>query len=147
MKQHIKIQNRKSKFNYTLEKEYIAGLSLTGSEVKSLSSGLANITEAYVYIKDGEAYLKNSYIKKYMEASYTNHEERQDRKLLLNKSEIKKIHDMVKQDGMTAYPMEIFKLNNKFKLKVGIGKGKKDYDKRETIKERDVKRINNRENI
>lgn len=135
-----KIENRKAKYEYEFLETYQCGMVLQGSEVKSLSEGNANITEAFIYIQNGEAYVKNMYIAKYSQASYNNHEERNERKLLLNKSEIERISNIVKDKGITIVPLEVYRNNGKFKMKIAVAKGKKDFDKRNAIKERDQKR-------
>ena len=135
-----KIENRKAKYEYEFLKIYQCGIILKGSEVKSLSDGNATITEAFIYVSKGEVFIKNMYIAKYAQASYNNHEERDDRKLLLNKSEIEKISNDVKDKGITIVPLEVYRSNGKYKLKIAISKGKKEYDKKNTIKERDQKR-------
>ena len=136
----MEINNRKARFNYHVLEEYVAGIQLIGSEVKSIREGNANISEAFCYIKDGEIFVKNSFISKYKDASYMNHDETRDRKLLLNKREIKSISKKTIDKGITIVPLKIFELNGKFKMKIAVVKGKKDWDKRNTIKSRDIKR-------
>lgn len=143
----MKIVNRKAYFEYHILKEFVAGIQLIGSEVKSLRANNANITDAYVYIQDGEVFLKNSFIAKYNESSYLNHEERQDRKLLLNKKEIRELTRDVQDNGVTIVPLEILLIKGRFKTKIALVKGKKLYDKRESIKEKDLKRSDQRENF
>lgn len=136
----MRILNRKANYEYSFIKEFTAGLELLGPEVKSLRKGDGNITESYIYIVNNEAFLKNSYISKYKDSRTFDHEERRDRKLLLRKKEIKEIHNLVKIDGNTIIPIEIFLTNNMFKIKIGLGKGKKLFDKRNSLKEKDLKR-------
>jgi SsrA-binding protein len=136
----MKISNRKAYFEYHIVKEFSAGIQLFGSEVKSLRSGNANITDGFCYVWNNEVFIKNSYIAKYEESSYLNHEERRDRKLLLTKKEIKDIIKLTQDNGITLIPLEIFLLKGKFKLKIAVAKGKKLYDKRASIKDREVKR-------
>jgi SsrA-binding protein len=143
----MKIVNRKAYYEYHILKEFTAGMQLFGSEVKSLRANNANIADAYVYITEGEVFLKNSYIAKYNESSYLNHEERRDRKLLLKKKEIRELVRDVQDNGVTLIPLEIFISHGKFKTKVALVKGKKLYDKRQSIKEKDVKRNLQRENF
>lgn len=143
----MKIVNRKAYFEYHIIDEYIAGIELVGPEVKSLRANNANITDAYVYITDGEVFLKNGFIAKYNESSYLNHEERRDRKLLLTKKEINKLSRDVQDNGVTIVPLEIFLLKGRFKIKIALSRGKKLHDKRESIKEKDLKRSLQRENF
>ena len=131
------IQNKRAHFDYQILEEFTGGLILKGSEVKSLRAGNANITEAYLYEKEGEIWITNMYIAKYTQAFYTNHEERRERKLLLNKKEILYLKRELETSGLTLVPIKIITTNNKFKLVFGLAKGKKNYDRRESIKERD----------
>jgi len=134
----MKINNRKAKFNYDITDEYIAGIVLLGSEIKSLRQGKCNISDAYCIIHNQEAWLKNSHISKYDSDKFTNHDELRDRKLLLTKKEIRKINEEVQTPGITIAPLSIFINNNGFaKVKIGIARGKKNYDKRNDIKDRD----------
>ena len=135
-----KILNKKARFEYHFIKEYSAGIQLFGSEVKSIIAGYCNISESYCYIFDGEIFIKNIYIAKYGEASYQNHEERRDRKLLLHKKEIREISKLTREKGITIIPIEFDLKGSKFKMKIAVAKGKKLWDKRETIKGNDVKR-------
>lgn len=135
-------QNRRAKFEYFLEDEYEAGLCLLGSEIKSLRLGKANIQDAFVeFSKDGQLYLVNSYIAPYKMSTLFNHEALRKRKLLLHNKEIKKIIGKIKLKGVTVIPTVLY-INHKniAKIKISIAKGKKLYDKRESIKERDQKR-------
>jgi SsrA-binding protein len=143
----MNITNRKAYFEYHIIDEYVAGIELIGSEVKSLRANNANITDAYVYISEGEVFLKNAFIAKYNESSYLNHEERRDRKLLLTKKEIRKLIRDVQDNGVTIIPLQIFLLKGRFKIKISLSRGKKLYDKRQSIKEKDVKRNLQRENF
>lgn len=136
----MKILNRKAYYEYEILEQFVAGIQLVGPEVKSLRNGNASITESYIYIHGGEVFLKNSFISKYKDSSFYNHEERRDRKLLLNKSEINKILKEVKNTGVTIIPLEIFLNKNLFKVKFCIARGKKLHDKRNSIKEREQKR-------
>ncbi len=137
---YMKIFNRKAYFEYHIIKEFIAGIQLFGSEVKSLRHGNGNIVDGFCYVYDNEIFLKNSYISKYEESSYFNHDERRDRKLLLKKKESRDILKLSQDNGTTVIPLEIFVLKGRFKLKLAVAKGKKNWDKREKIKEKDVKR-------
>ena len=136
----IEIKNKKASFDYFIEEEIEAGIVLTGTEVKSIREGLANLKDCYAVIKNGEVFLLNMYIGKYNDASIFNHDERRTRKLLLNKKEILKLRDKVDISGYTLIPIKMYFKNNKVKMLIGLGKGKKNYDKRESIKEKDIKR-------
>ena len=135
-----KILNRKANFEYHFIKEYTAGIQLLGSEVKSLRAGNASIAEGYCFVINGEVFLKNSYISKYTESTYNNHQEKSDRKLLLHKKEIRDITKLSREKGITIVPLEIFLNNGRFKVRIAVAKGKKLYDKREDSKLKDTKR-------
>ncbi len=135
-----KIVNRKASFEYHFIKEFIAGVELFGSEVKSLRSGNASIGEGYCYIWDDEIFLKNTFISKYLESTYNNHQEKRDRKLLLHKKEIREIAKLSRENGITVIPIEIFLIKGRFKVKIAVCKGKKLYDKRESLKLKDTQR-------
>lgn len=138
----MEIVNRRARHDYFIEKEYECGIALTGTEVKSVRKGSCNIKDSYGVIKNNELFLLNMYIDQYKEGNIFNHEETRTRKLLLHKNEIKKIKQMIDQLGYTIVPLKLyFNDKNKLKVLIGICKGKKEYDKRETLKERD---INNR---
>ena len=139
----MEILNKKENFNYYIENRIEAGISLEGTEVKSIRKGSADIKDSYIRIKDNEAYIINMYIAKYEEGNIFNHDERRERKLLLHKKEILKLKKEIELDGITLIPTKIYLKKNKVKVEIGIAKGKKNYDKRESIKERDLKRINN----
>lgn len=134
-------QNRRANFDYEIEDKFIAGLQLTGTEVKSLRMGHANINDAYGIEKDGELYISNMFIAEYANKGYETHAEKRDRKLLLNHKEIIKIINELSRKGSTLVAIRLF-FNDKglAKLEIGLGRGKKLYDKRETIKERDWNR-------
>ncbi len=136
----MEVLNRRAHYDYSIIDDFEAGMILTGSEIKSLRRGDANITEAFIYINKNEVFIKNMYISKFDKASYLNHEERRDRKLLLNKSEVEKIEKYLQNKGTAIVPMKIFFQRRWAKLKIGIGTGKKTYDKRESIKERETKK-------
>lgn len=134
------IKNRKARHEYRVEETYEAGIVLKGTEVKSLRDGKASLNEAFAYLQDGEVWLNNMYIKPYKHGSYTNHNERRKRKLLLNKREIREMDKAVSKQGYTLVPLKLYFKKGYAKLLIGIAKGKKKHDKREDIKERDVKR-------
>lgn len=144
MKPHIKIENRKARFNYEFVEELVAGIVLKGSEIKSIREGNVSIGEAYCYIKDGEIFIKNMNISVYEKSS--DKDPLRDRKLLLNKKEIKKLKKRVEEEGMTIVPTLVFiNENNIAKLKIALAKGKHTYDKKQTTKERDIDRQARRE--
>ena len=136
----MEILNKKVKFDYFIEEEIECGIVLKGTEIKSIRAGLANIKDCYAIIKNNEIYLLNMFISKYENGSIFNHDERRTRKLLLNKKEILKLRDKVEISGYTLIPIKVYFKNNRAKVLLGLCKGKKNYDKRETIKERDMKR-------
>jgi len=141
MLQKINIKNRKASFEYQFIDKYIAGIVLLGTEIKSIRNNEANISDAYCIIKNNEIFLINLHISEYKNASLNNHNPKRERKLLLNKQEINKIEKKTKEKGNTIIPIRLF-INNKGKAKVeiSVAKGKKIYDNREDIKERDMKR-------
>lgn len=134
------IKNKKAYFDYFIEEEIECGIVLKGTEIKSIRNGLANIKDCYAIIRNNEVFLLNMYVSKYDNASVFNHDERRTRKLLLNKKEILKLRDKVEISGYTLVPIKVYFKGNKAKVLLGLGKGKKNYDKRESLKERDVKR-------
>ena len=136
----VEILNRKAKFDYFIEEEIEAGIVLTGTEIKSIRASKCNIKDCYGIVKNGEVFLLNMYIAQYTEGNIFNHDETRSRKLLLHKKEIKKITQAINEQGLTLVPLKGYFKDNKFKILLGICRGKKNYDKRETIKERDIKR-------
>jgi SsrA-binding protein len=136
----MKIVNKKAYYNYQVLEDFTAGLMLVGSEVKSLRENNFNFGDSFVFFKDGELYVKNMSISKYKEATFQNHEEMRDRKILLTKKEISKISKLSETKGIAIIPLEVFTIKGRFKVKVGVCRGKKDYDKRESIKKRDTER-------
>lgn len=136
----IEIKNKKANFDYFIEEEIECGIVLKGTEIKSIRNGQANIKDCYAIIKNNEVFLLNMYIAKYNDASIFNHDERRTRKLLLKKSEILKLRDKVEINGYTLIPIKLYFKGNKAKILLGVCKGKKNYDKRQTLKEKDVKR-------
>lgn len=138
---NIEIFNRKAHYNYFVEDSYVAGIVLTGNEIKSIRNGNAGISESFCQIKNNEAILVNSHIEHYLEDRIHSGDEHRERKLLLNKKEIKKLAKASEQQGYTIIPLKLF-INERglCKCLIGLCKGKKDYDKRETIKERDLER-------
>lgn len=137
----VNIKNRKAHFNYEIGDTYTAGMVLTGTEIKSIREGRANLTDSYCVVDRGEVWVKQMNISEYFYGSYNNHESRRDRKLLLNKKEIAKIAKQAGDAGFTIVPLRIFISDKGFaKMVIGIGKGKKEYDKRQSIKEREDRR-------
>ena len=137
----MKIENRKAHHEYSILQTFTCGIVLQGSEVKSLRAGKGNISDAYCCVSKGEIWMKNSHISKFESDRFTNHEEKRERKLLLNKREIRKIEQELQVQGITLIPLKIFSNeHNLLKLEIGICKGKKLYDKRNDIKDRDNKR-------
>lgn len=137
----INIRNRRANFEYEFSDKFICGIQLMGTEIKSIRDSKVSINEAYCFVKDNEVFIKNMDIAIYEAGSYNNHEPKRDRKLLLNKIEIKKIVKKMKDKGLTLIPLYLF-INEKgyAKIEIGIGKGKKLHDKRDTIKDRDNKK-------
>ena len=137
----MEIKNKKALFNYEVIEKLIAGIVLTGTEIKSIREGKASLVDTYCFIKDNEVWLKNSYIKKFDIAAMTNHEERRDRKLSLSKQEIRRWKKPLLNPGITIVPLKMFiNQNGLCKVELCLCKGKKEYDKRESIKEQDNKR-------
>ena len=132
--------NRKASFNYFFEDLFEAGIVLKGSEIKSVREGKINIAESYAVEKNGEIVLINSHISPYKQASYSNHNPNDERKLLLNKKEINKLIGKINQDGLTIIPTKMYFLKGKVKVELAVAKGKKLYDKRQVKKTRDWKR-------
>ena len=136
----MEIKNRKASYDYFIDKEIEAGIVLTGTEIKSLRKGSANIKDSYAKIKNDEAYLLNMFIAKYDEGNRFNHEERRTRKLLLHKNEIKRLKEDSDKEGYTLIPLEVYLKNNKAKVNIGVCKGKHNYDKRASLKEKELKK-------
>lgn len=133
--------NRKSRFEYHFVATYEAGLLLQGTEIKSIRQGNANLSDAYCTFEQGELYIRNMYIAEYENGTYANHEPRRMRKLLLKRVELKKLERRVSEKGMTIVPYRLYFTDRGFvKLEIALAQGKKAYDKRATIKERDNKR-------
>lgn len=136
----MEILNRQAKFNYEILETFEAGIVLTGTEIKSLRNGNANIKDSYANIKNEEIFLLNMHISHYEEGNIFNHEETRTRKLLLHKKEILKLKNKIDLNGYTIVPLKIYFVKNKAKVLIGLAKGKKTYDKREDIKKRDIDR-------
>ena len=136
----MEIINRKAKFDYFIEEEYEAGIALTGTEIKSIRNGHCNIKDSYGIVRNGEVFLLNMFVGQYKEGNIFNHSETRTRKLLLHKKEIKKITQMIDVQGLTIVPLKLYFKNNILKVLIGVCRGKKNFDKRESIKDRDIKR-------
>ena len=141
----MEISNRKAYYEYFFEATYTAGIVLSGTEIKSLRSGKASFNDSYCVFFKGELFVKSLHISEYAFGTYTNHQPMQERKLLLNKRELRKLEGKIKEKGYSIIPLRIFIAESGYaKVEIGLGKGKKNYDKRNTIKERendrDIKR-------
>ena len=132
--------NRRARHDYAISDTYEAGLVLTGTEVKSLRAGKANLTDAYAEVRDGEVWLVNLHLPEYDQGTWTNHEPRRSRKLLLHAQEISRLIGKTKQSGLTLVPMQLYFKDGKAKVEIGLGRGKKAYDKRQDLAAREAKR-------
>lgn len=140
-KSKINIKNKRAEHDFLLMDKFMAGIVLTGTEIKSIRAGKASLVETFCYINRGEVWVKNMYVAHYMEGSYNNHIERRDRKLLLNRREIHKLEQTVKTPGFSIVPTLLFiDENGRAKLDIYTCRGKKEYDKRETLKAKDDRR-------
>ena len=137
----INIKNRKAKFQYEFLDKYVAGIKLAGTEIKAIRQGKASIAESFCEFQDGELYVINMHVEEYSHATHFNHNPKSERKLLLQKRELRKLEKEVKNGGLTIIPLRLF-INDRglAKLQITLAKGKKLYDKRETMKDRDNKR-------
>lgn len=136
----IEVKNKRAYFDYTVLEDLEAGIALSGTEIKSVRNGSVDLKDSFINIKNNEAFIINVYIAKYEEGNIFNHEERRTRKLLLHKKEIYKLKEKVKLDGLTLIPLKLYFKKNKVKILIGVCKGKKLYDKRAALKEKDLKR-------
>ncbi|HYX05207.1 MAG TPA: SsrA-binding protein SmpB [Bacteroidales bacterium] len=141
MNNKINIKNKKASFNYEFLEKFIAGIKLSGTEIKSLRAGKANLTDAFCFFHDHELFVKGLHIAEYTYGTYNNHDPAQDRKLLLNRKELDKLEQKINQKGLTIVTIRIF-INERglAKLEIALAKGKKEYDKREDLKAKDAKR-------
>lgn len=137
----VNIKNKRATFDYAIGDTYTAGIVLTGTEIKSIRDGKASLADTFCFIERGEVWVKNMYIAEYFYGSYNNHSARRDRKLLLNRKEIAKLEKTGKEAGFTIVPLRLF-INDRglAKLVIGVARGKKEFDKRQSIKERESKR-------
>ena len=141
----MEINNRKARYDYSVIDSYEAGIVLTGTEIKSIRASKMNIADSYAIVKDDEIFLLNAHISVYKEGNIFNHEETRTRKLLLHKKEIKKIKEVNKTSGYTLIPLKVYLKHGLAKVLIGVCKGKKEYDKKDSIKERDLDRYNKKE--
>ena len=138
--QDIYIKNKRAYFEYSILDKYTAGIKLLGTEIKSIREGKANLSDAFCTFIDNQLYVRNLHISEYSYGSFYNHEAKRDRVLLLNKKELKKLQTRGEEKGLTIVPLALFINERGFaKLEIGLAQGKKTYDKRETMKERDTK--------
>lgn len=140
MPSNLKITNRRVNFDYQLLEKFEAGIALTGAEVKSVKAGHMKLEEAFVQIRDNEAWLVNAHIHPYAFADNRDYDSRRSRKLLLHKNELLKISQQVSQKGLTLVPIACYNKHNRIKLEVALAKGKKKYEKREALKRKDIQR-------
>ena len=136
----MEIKNKKAYYDFFIEKEIEAGIVLSGTEIKSIRKGSANLKDSYAKIKNNEIFLLNMFIAKYDNGSYNNKDERRTRKLLLHRNEINRLNEKVAKEGYTLVPLELYFKNNKAKILLGLAKGKHNYDKRAAIKEKELNR-------
>lgn len=142
----MEIFNRQAKHNYFVEDTYECGIVLNGCEIKSIRDGKCNLKDSYGLVRNGEVFLLNMYISPYKEGNIFNESETRNRKLLLHKSEIRKIDNDINLKGLTLIPLKLYFVRDKAKIELGVCRGKKNYDKRQTIKERDLQRQFRKEN-
>ena len=134
------VDNRRARFDYELLDRFEAGIALTGTEVKSLREGRASLVDGYAAVKDGEVWLHNVHIPEYTQGTWTNHEPRRTRKLLLHRDQIRKLNAKTQESGLTVIPLALYFKDGYAKVEIGVARGKKSYDKRHSIAEREAKR-------
>jgi SsrA-binding protein len=138
---NVHIENRRAKFDYQFLEKLVAGMVLTGTEIKSIREGKAALVDSYCYFRNGELYIKNLNITPYSEGTHYNHEPNRERKLLLTKAEIRRLDKKLKDQGLTIVPVRLFISESGYaKLEIALAKGKKEFDKRESIKKRDTEK-------
>lgn len=137
----VNIQNKRARYDYAISDTFTAGIVLTGTEIKSIRLGKASLVDTFCYVNNGEVWVKNMYIAEYFYGTYNNHTERRDRKLLLNRKEIRELERNGRETGFSIIPLKLF-INDRglAKLLIGVARGKKEYDKRQSIREREDKR-------
>jgi SsrA-binding protein len=141
----VNIENRRAKFDYQFIEKFTAGLVLKGTEIKAIREGKAALSDSYCYFVNGELFIRNMHISEYSEASFSSHDPLRDRKLLLTKTEISKLLKKIKDQGLSIIPVKLFIGEKGYaKLEIALAKGKKEFDKREDIKKRDIERELNR---
>lgn len=141
----VNIENRRAKFDYQFLEKLVAGLVLTGTEIKSIREGKAALVDSYCYFINNELFIRNMHIAEYSEGTHYNHEPNRERKLLLSKPELNKMQKKLKDQGLTIVPIRLFISDSGYaKLEIALAKGKKEFDKRESIKKRDTEREANR---
>ena len=145
MNLNMEIVNRRAHYDYFIEEELEAGIVLTGTEIKSIRMGKVNLKDSYAIIRNGEIFLLNTHISSYEKGNIFNHEEDRTRKLLLHRLQIKKLQNKITLEGYTLIPLKIYFVKGRAKVLIGLCKGKKNYDKRQTIKDRDIERENDKE--
>jgi SsrA-binding protein len=139
--QNVNIKNKKASYEYSFLEKFTAGIQLTGTEIKSIRESKVSIVEAYCYMKNGELWIKGMHIAEYDPGSYNNHDPLRERKLLLNKVELKKLEKKLKNKGLTIVPLRMFINENGYaKLDIALAQGKKIHDKRDSLKDKDLKR-------
>jgi SsrA-binding protein len=142
---NVNIENRRAKFDYQFIERLVAGMVLTGTEIKSIREGKAALVDSYCYFRNDELYIKNMNVAAYTEGTHYNHEPNRERKLLLSKAELNKLQKKLKDQGLTVIPIRLFISESGYaKLEIALAKGKKEFDKRESIKKRDTEREINR---
>lgn len=142
---NVNIENRRAKFDYQFLEKFVAGMVLSGTEIKSIREGKAALVDSYCYFRNGELFIKNMNITEYSKGTHYNHEPNRERKLLLSKAELRKLDKKLKDQGLTIVPVRLFIAESGYaKLEIALAKGKKEFDKRETIKKRDTEREINR---
>lgn len=144
-KSKIEIRNRRASFEYEFIESFTAGIVLSGTEIKSIRAGKASLPDSYCYFIGNELYVKNMHIAEYWWGTFNNHDPRRDRKLLLNRRELRKLQRAIKEKGLTIVATRLFIAENGYaKLNIALARGKKEYDKRQSIKEKDIRRDNER---
>jgi len=139
--QKLNIRNKRASFEYEFVERFVAGIQLFGTEIKSIRAGKASLVDSYCYFSNGELYVKGMHIAEYRFGSYYNHEEKRERKLLLNRKELDKLDRKTKESGLSIIPLRLFITEKGFaKLEIALCRGKKNYDKRESLKQKDHKR-------
>jgi SsrA-binding protein len=142
---NVNIENRRAKFDYQFLEKHVAGMVLTGTEIKSIREGKAALVDSYCYFRNDELYIRNMHIAEYSEGTHYNHEPNRERKLLLSRQELNKLQKKLKDQGLTVVPVRLFIAESGYaKLEIALAKGKKEFDKREAIKKRDTEREINR---